>query len=150
MREGVTGKVGQESPSRRVGFLAVLAIVFVAIPAFAGHYLDRAALIVRQATQEVGYLEYRLGNRELARVVQKMTEARLRAAREMSVPEEVVQAHPHLLLMLESFERAASAAMEGEAARFVTHLRRGRDEEQLFRAVLRQLGFALPEEKKKR
>jgi hypothetical protein len=111
--------------------------------------VDRCALLVRQATQEVDYLQYRLGNRELARVVHTMTEARLRAAREMSVPEEVVQAHPHILLMLESYERAAAAAMEGDAERFLTHLARGRDEEQVFRSILRQLGFALPEDKKR-
>ena len=40
--------------------------------------------------------------------------ARLEAARTMTVPKEVEQAHPHLLLVLENYQQAAEAATLGE------------------------------------
>jgi hypothetical protein len=128
----------------------VIAMLAIAGLCWAGNYLDRCFLIVRQATEDSEYLQNRLGNRELARYVHKMAEARLGAAREMTIPSEVTQAHPHLLLMLENLERASDAAVDGEADRFVTYYRRARDEEEIFRSILRQLGFSLPDEAKKK
>jgi len=130
---------------RRFSIGALFAIAAISQPAFAGSYLNRAALLVRQATQEATYLRNRLSDRELARVVQKLAQGRLRAAREMLVPKEVAQAHPHLLLMLEKFERAAAAAAEREHIRFLTLERDAIDEEQIFRGILRQLGWPLPD-----
>jgi hypothetical protein len=62
----------------------------------------------------------------------------------MEVPKEVVQAHPHLLLMLEDCERAANAAVERNAEGFLKFQRAARDEEEHFRAILKQLGWQLP------
>jgi hypothetical protein len=76
--------------------------------------------------------------------VARGAEGRLQAAKETSVPEEVALAHPHLLLMLEHCERAASAAARGETGRYAEHASASRDEEELFRSVLRQLGWSLP------
>jgi hypothetical protein len=115
----------------------------------AGSYLDRIGLLVRQARGEADYLEFRLGDKELAELIHKLATARLAAARDMLIPKEVVQAHPHLLLMLENCERAADAAEAGERMRFVTFQRKARDEEQMFRSIMRQLGFPLEDEKKK-
>jgi hypothetical protein len=122
----------------------------VSFDAWAGSYLDRVGLLVRQGRSEAEYLEYRVGNRDLAELVHKMAIARLAAAREMAVPKEVTQAHPHILLMLENCERAADAAESGESDRFVIYERRARDEEQIFRSIMRQLGFPLEDEKKKK
>lgn len=127
---------------------ALLAVTVVTL-AWAGSYLDRASFLVRQARYEMDYLEYRLGNRELAEVVHKMAVARLAAARDMIVPKEVVQAHPHMLLMLENCERAAEAAETGAPQRFVVYRSRARDEEQVFRSIMRQMKFPLEDEKKK-
>lgn len=63
------------------------------------------------------------------------------------VPKEVVLAHPHLLLMLEHYERAAAAAAEGDPPRYYELSRSAQDEEQLFRGVLKQLGWSLPPSK---
>src|SRR5437762_2886882 len=99
---------------RRVVALALFALgMSLGLDAWAGRYLDRATLLVRQGRSEADYLEYRVGNRELAELVHKMALARLSAAREMAVPKEVTQAHPHILLMLENCERAADAAEAG-------------------------------------
>lgn len=138
-------------PGRRSFLAACAALCTLALPnpARAGTYLDRAGLLVRQSRTEADYLEQRASNKELAELVHKLTLARLEAARTMVIPKEVAQAHPHLLLMLENCERAADAAVSGEQSRFQIYQRRGRDEEQLFRSIMRQLGFALEDEKKK-
>jgi hypothetical protein len=128
---------------------AVLATATMATAALAGTYLDRVTLLVRQARSEADYLEYRLGDHDLAELVHKMTIARLAAARDMFVPKEVTQAHPHLLLMLENCERAADAAEAHESEKFIVYQRRARDEEQILRSIMRQLGFPLEDEKKK-
>jgi hypothetical protein len=106
--------------------------------------MDRAWLLIAESSRANDFLAKRLDDRELARLVGLAAEGRLQAAKETVVPEEVVLAHPHLLLMLEHYERAASAATLGELARYADHSRAGRDEEELFRSVLRQLGWSLP------
>jgi hypothetical protein len=62
----------------------------------------------------------------------------------MMVPKEVVQAHPHLLLVFENYERAADAAENSQVERFLVFLQRALDEERTFRAVLKQFGWDLP------
>lgn len=112
--------------------------------ATAGSYLDRAAFLIGQATKENEFLRKRLYDRELARLIAQVARGRLEAARSTLVPKEVVFAHPHLLLMLEHYERAASAAAEGEVPRYFELERAARDEEQIFREILKQLGWSLP------
>jgi hypothetical protein len=133
---------------RRLVLAAVAAAACFAIPAWAGSYLDRSWLVIRGATDEAEFLRYRVGNRELARVVHGLARTRLEVARTMEVPKEVAQAHPHLLLMLENYERAADAAVDGQPERFLIYQGRARDEEQIFRGILDQLGFPLPKPKK--
>jgi hypothetical protein len=136
---------------RSVAAFALVAFgATLSFDAWAGSYLDRVGLLVRQGRSEADYLEYRVGNRDLAELVHRMAVARLSAARDMAVPKEVTQAHPHILLMLENCERAADAAESGESDRFVIYQRRARDEEQIFRSIMRQLGFPLEDEKKKK
>lgn len=127
-----------------VGLACVVASCLLVGRVWAGSYLNRAALLVFQASQEADYLRTRLGDRELARVVHEVAEARLRAAGRMEVPKEVALAHPHLLLTLENSERAMEAAAEGEHGRFLVHVRRAREEELVLRSVLKQLGWPLP------
>ena len=122
----------------------VLAAALVGKSAWAGTYLDRSTLLVAQATRDADFLRGRLADRELARVVHELAVARLKAASTMQVPAEVAQAHPHLLLLLENYERAADAAVEGEGGRFFAYVQRAREETEVFRAVLHQLGWALP------
>jgi hypothetical protein len=123
-------------------FLVVL--VSFAAPALAGTYLNRAVVLLSGASREAAYLRARLGDKELARVTLRMATARLDAARTMTVPKEVEQAHPHLLLVLEHYQQAAEAATLGEAERFAIYHQRAADEERTFKAVLKQLGWVLP------
>jgi len=129
----------------------VLGIVVSALTlsglSWAGTYLDSAALLLLQSSKEGDYLRRHIGDKELAALIQKLASSRLEAAKGMLVPKEVVQAHPHLLLVLENYERAADAATRGEAEKFLVYQQRARDEDRTFRGVLKQFGYALPETK---
>ncbi len=127
------------------GALLALAVLAAAAPALAGSYLDRLSLLIGQANHDSEYLRARLSDRELARVIHAMADARVKTAGSMTVPKEIAQAHPHLLLVLENHERAAEAAKDGNAQRFLIYHQRARDEERVLRGVLKQLGFPLPE-----
>ena len=133
---------------RRV--LALLGLLFgttflAASPrAIAGSYLNRAQLLLTQGKSEADFLRGRFGDKELARIVLRLAEARGEAASSMLVPPQVVQAHPHLLLVFENYERAADAAVNAQAERFLLHCQRAEDEERTFRAVLKQLGWEVP------
>jgi hypothetical protein len=132
--------------SRRWAIRLSIALLCCTSVAFAGSYLNRALVLVKSSREEAEYLRNRTYDVELARVVQRVAEGRLQAARETLVPKEVVQAHPHLLLMLEHYERAAAAAVEGKPQKFPELINQARDEEQIFRSILRQLGWPLPDE----
>src|SRR5262245_3572629 len=134
---------GIERRSFAAAFLFVL--VSLAAPAFAGTYLNRAVVLLSGASREANYLRARLGDKELARITLRMATARLEAARTMTVPKEVEQAHPHLLLVLENYQQAAEAATLGETERFAIYHQRALDEERTFKAVLKQLGWLLPD-----
>lgn len=130
---------------RQLLALAGLAPLFVVARAEAGSYLNRAAMLVIQASRESEYLRGRVSDKDLAELVHQVATARLEAASRMNVPKEVVMAHPHLLLTLENYERSADAAVEGHNERFLIYQQRARDEEGILRGVLKQLGWTLPE-----
>ena len=133
-------------PGRRaLAWAIALGLLSLSLPAFGGTYLNRAVLLLSGASRETVYLRARLGDKELARVTLRMASARLEAARSMTVPKEVGQAHPHLLLVLENYQQAVEAATLGESERFVIYHQRALDEERTFKAVLKQLGWVLPE-----
>jgi len=142
----MTHAVAAHRGSRRWAIGMALMLLLVASSALAGSYLNRAVVLVRHAREEGEYLRSRTFDVELARAMQRVAEGRLQAARETLVPKEVAQAHPHLLLMLEHYERAAAAAAEGKPQKFPELLNQARDEEQIFRSILRQLGWPLPDE----
>jgi hypothetical protein len=130
---------------RRLLALVGLSPLFVVGSAQAGSYLNRAAMLVIQASRESEFLRGRVNDKDLAELVHQVAAARLEAASRMNVPKEVVQAHPHLLLTLENYERSADAAVEGHNERFLIYQQRARDEEVILRGVLKQLGWALPD-----
>jgi hypothetical protein len=130
---------------RAYSWAVVLALgLLVAKTSLAGSYLDRAALLLAQAAHETNYVRTHLTDKELARMVEPVARARLKAAQEMQIPKEVAPAHPHLLLVLGAHERAVAAAVEGQVGRFLERLQRARDEEAILRSVLKELGWALP------
>lgn len=130
---------------RAILVVAGLAPLLFAAPTEAGSYLNRAAMLVIQASRESEYLRGRINDKDLAELVHQVATARLQAASRMNVPKEVVQAHPHLLLSLENYERSADAAVQGHNDRFLVYQQRARDEEGILRGVLKQLGWVLPE-----
>ena len=149
MTESPVSRPRARFPRRLLTVPLALVISTLTVAAWAGSYLDRAYFLAKESRLELDYLEYRLDNKELAELLHRMSTARLAAARDMLVPKEVTQAHPHLLLMLENCERAGDAAESKERDRFVVYQRKARDEEEIFRSIMRQLGFPLEDEKKK-
>lgn len=131
---------------RRAIFIGFVGLVLaVTAPALAGTYLSRAALLVSGSSREANYLRARFSDKELARVVQRLAQARLDTANAMTVPKEVANAHPHLLLILENHVQAAEAATRGEGEKFNVFFQKALDEERTFRAVLKNHGWTLPE-----
>jgi hypothetical protein len=131
---------------RRAVFFGFLGLVLaVTAPALAGTYLSRAALLVSGGAREINYLRARFSDKELARVVQRLAQARLDTANAMTVPKEVANAHPHLLLILENHVQAAEAAARGEGEKFNVFFQKALDEERTFRAVLKNHGWTLPD-----
>lgn len=133
------------TPRRGFLSLAGLSPLLLVGAAQAGSYLSRAAMLVVQGSRESQFLRGRVNDKDLAALVHQVATARLEAASRMNVPKEVVQAHPHLLLCLENYERSADAAVQGHNDRFLVYQQRARDEEGILRGVLKQLGWALPE-----
>jgi hypothetical protein len=137
--------------TRRLFALFTFAFALaLASPAWAGSYLDRAALLLDEARREGDMLQPRTNDKEMVLVIKTLAEARAKVGRKMEVPAVVAKAHPHLLLVLENCERAADAASEGNFKKFMEHLMAARDEERTFRALLAELGYALPEAGAKR
>jgi len=131
---------------RRV-FLASLVVcsaICVAPVAFAGSYLNRAALLLDTSRAERDMVRPRSRDRELVRLVHGIARARAQHARDMDVPKAVGDAHPHLLLVLENCERAYAAALEGSFEKFVEHIVRARAEDHTYRAIIAKLGYTLP------
>lgn len=137
---------------RRLALLAATAFLALSIagPAWGGSYLDRAALMLDEARREGDMLLPRTHDKEMVLVVKALAEARAKVGRKMEVPAAVTKAHPHLLLVLENYERAADAAGEGNFKKFAEHLNTARDEERTFRGVIAQLGYTLPDTSSKR
>jgi hypothetical protein len=125
--------------------LAALSPLLATSPAFAGSYLNRAAMLVIQASRESEFLRGKVNDKDLAELVHQVALARLESASRMNVPKDVVMAHPHLLLTLENYERSSQSAVEGHNERFLIYQQRARDEEGILRGVLKQLGWVLPE-----
>jgi hypothetical protein len=123
----------------------VVALLLGTSVACAGTYLNSAALLLAQANSEGDYLRAHINDKDLADLIHNLADARLQAAKNILVPKEVVQAHPHLLLVLENYERAADAATRGEGDKFLIYQQHARDEDRTFRGVLKQFGYALPE-----
>jgi hypothetical protein len=89
-------------------------------------------------------LRARFHDKELARLTHRLALARTTAAQEMEIPDEVRRAHPHLLLVMESYERAAEGAVRANQKDFLVALARAREEGNIFVAILKQDGWELP------
>jgi hypothetical protein len=137
-----------ELSRRRLLALVPLAALLVgAKTTQADDYIEGAALLVSEAAREGAFLRGRVHERKLCELVRRIAEGRLAAAQAMFVPQEVAMAHPHLLLMLEHYERAAAAGVAGDSKRALALLGDADGEVELFRGILRQLGFPLTSEK---
>jgi hypothetical protein len=124
---------------------AVAAALAFARPATAGTYLATAALLLDETRRSDDWMNTHWGDTKLAEILHEMSEARVKCGRKLLVPKEAERAHPHLLLALETSERAMAAAVDGEAKHFLHLLAQALDEERMFRAILSQQNISLPE-----
>lgn len=139
--------VGSRAPDggrRRVLWALVGASLVWTRWAWGGSYLHRAAVLLAGAELEAKVLQRRLSDKELAKVSHRLALERVAAGREMMVPPEVKNAHPHLLLSLEAYERAVDGAARADQEDFLVGLARAREEQRIFIAVLKQAGWELP------
>jgi hypothetical protein len=127
--------------------LLSLPVLLVSGDAWSGSYLNRAALLLNGSRAERDMVLPRSNDKELVRVVHAVAKARSASARNMEIPKVIVAAHPHLLLVLENCERAYAAALASDYERFVDHILRARSEDQTFRALVKRLGYTLPNTK---
>ena len=130
----------------RRGFLGVAAAAALALAAggaAAGSYLDRAALLLDEVKKELEMVKTRTGDKELLLVLKALTEARLKAARKMNVPAKVVDAHPHLMLVLENHDRAIDALTTGNTKKYAECVINAVAEEKTFRNLIKQAGYSL-------
>jgi hypothetical protein len=123
---------------------AAAALTLVTRGAIAGSYLDRAALMLDEGKKEIELVKTRTGDKELLLVVKAMTEARLKVARKMNVPAKVVDAHPHLMLVLENYDRAIDALVASNTKKYAECLINAADEEKTFRNLVKDAGYSLP------
>lgn len=120
------------------------SLLLCVVPAWGGSYLYRAAILLESGDNEAKLLSRRFFDKELARVIHRLAHSRAESGRDMIVPKEVVMAHPHLLLALESYERSSDAAVRNSHEEFLVALSRAREESRIFEAVLKQHGWQLP------
>lgn len=132
---------------RRWFLLAALSPLLHVGTAEAGTYLRTANLLIKAGASDANALREHLGDKEMAKVVQGVAAARLDIAGHIVVPSEVVQAHPHLLLVLENYERAAFVVADGKPDRYLVYIQRAQQEEAILRGVIKQLGFSLDDKK---
>lgn len=132
---------------KRRDFLGAAAFSILALAtrgALAGSYLDRAALMLDEGKKEIEMVKTRTSDKEVLLVIKAMTEARLKVARKMNVPAKVVDAHPHLMLVLENQDRAIDALVAGNMKKYAECLINAVDEERTFKNMLKDAGYSLP------
>jgi len=140
---------------RAVAFAVVMALTTALAlgwpsTAWAGTYLDTAALLLDETRRSAAFIQTHFPDAKLAEVAHQLAEARVKTARTVFVPKDVERAHPHLMLILEISERAMAAAVEGEALKFIRLAAQAREEERTFRAILAQQKFTVPELEKEK
>lgn len=136
-----------EKKRTRIGVaLMAFALCLATAPAaWAGTYLQAAALLLDETKKSEDWINAHFGDVELAEIAHQLSEARVKAGRQLTVSKEVERAHPHLLLTLETSERALAAAVDREGTRFLRLLAQARDEERTFRAILSQQHQTVPD-----
>jgi hypothetical protein len=110
-----------------------------------GSYLRTASILLDESKRSIDWTLTYEGDAELARVLHDLAEARVHAGRQVVVPKELDGAHPHLLLTLETVERALDSTVQGDARKTVKLVLQAREEEQNYRTQITQLGRRLPD-----
>ncbi len=109
-------------------------------------YLAQLAMVLEGARRLLLWTETYIGDPEFARFGHRMAEGYVDMAGRLVPPEKkLVNAHPHLLMVVENVERALDAAARGDTSAFRQRARIVREELLTLESVLKQLKLRLPE-----
>jgi hypothetical protein len=130
----------------------VLWLCTFASPAFAEQdarknrlYLTEVAMVVEGARRLLSWTEKYGSEPEFARFAHPMAERYVEMAGRLVPPEELLPAHPHILLVVENVERALDAAASADTSAFRQRARTVREELVTLESVLKQFKMRLPE-----
>lgn len=108
-------------------------------------YLAELAMLLEGARRLLLWTETYFGDPEFARFAHPMAEGYVDMAGRLVPPEKLINAHPHLLMVVENVERALDAAATGDTPAFRQRARIVREELLTLESVLKQLKLRLPE-----
>jgi hypothetical protein len=108
-------------------------------------YLAELAMLLEGARRLLLWTETYIGDPEFARFAHPMAEGYVEMAGRLVPPEKLLNAHPHLLMVVENVERALDAAATGDTPAFRQRARIVREELLTLESVLKQLKLRLPE-----
>jgi hypothetical protein len=108
-------------------------------------YLAELAMLIEGARRLLLWTETYIGEPEFARFAHPMAEGYVDMAGRLVPPEKLINAHPHLLMVVENVERALDAAAAGDTPAFRQRARIVREELLTLDSVLKQLKLRLPE-----
>jgi hypothetical protein len=108
-------------------------------------YLAEAAMVVEGARRLLLWTERYGSEPDFARFAHPIAERYVEMAGRLVPPEDLVAAHPHLILVVENVERALDAASGGDTSAFRQRARTVREELVTLESVLKQFKARLPE-----
>lgn len=108
-------------------------------------YLAEVAMVLEGSRRLLLWTETYVNEPEFARFAHPAAERYVEMAGRLVPPQQLVVAHPHLLLVVENVERALDAAASGDISAFRQRARTVREEIGTLDSVLKQLKLRLPE-----
>jgi hypothetical protein len=108
-------------------------------------YMAELSMLLEGSRRLLLWAENYVGEPEFARFAHPIAERYVDLGGRLVPPENLVMAHPHLLMVLENVERALDAAATGDTVAFRQRTRIVREELVTLESVLKQLKVRLPE-----
>jgi hypothetical protein len=108
-------------------------------------YMAELSMLLEASRRLLLWTESYVSEPEFARFAHPIAERYVDLGGRLVPPQNLVMAHPHLLLVLENVERALDAAAAGDTATFRQRSRIVREELVTLESVLKQLKVRLPE-----
>jgi hypothetical protein len=108
-------------------------------------YLAELSMLLEGSRRLLLWAETYVGEPDFSRFAHPLAERYVDLAGRLVPPDNLVIAHPHLLMVVENVERALDAAASGDTPSFRQRARIVREELVTLESVLKQLKLRLPE-----